>query len=534
MANTKTAPERWWSLFDRPVDRRGALRAMRDVLGLVALSSTPGCSVRMRPARVRLAADPFGFGVASGEPDPSGAVLWTRLEQSVLKASGLAAGPVHLRWEVAADPGFRRVVSAGDYEARPELGYSVHVEAAGLLPGSDYWYRFRLGDADSPSGRVRTSPRRDAPGRPFRFAFVSCQNYEHGYFTCFDHLASEPVDLVVHLGDYIYEARFSSPDPFPREHESGEVTTLAEYRGRYSTYRRDPNLQRAHAAAPWLVTFDDHEVDNNWAGVAPEDDQSPEVFLLRRAAAFQAYYEFMPLRPSVRPSGPGMRLYREVPSGPLASFFMLDGRQYRTDQPCGDRRQVRCEEAFDPDATMLGQGQEAWLFAALDRSPAKWNILANQVMVSALAQGSPEGVRHSMDRWDGYVAAQNRLTEFLASGRVTNPVIVTGDIHTSWIADVKRDFADPASATVAAEFVGTSIASGGDGRDGSSALPGIQSENPHIHYFDARRGYVVVDVGVDRLHAGYRHVPYVTRPGAAVEMGPRFVVENGVPGTRSD
>ncbi|NNF27448.1 MAG: alkaline phosphatase, partial [Gemmatimonadetes bacterium] len=406
MRNAKTAPDYWWSMFDRPVDRRGALRAMGNVFGLMALSAAPACSVRAAPSRVRLTGDPFEFGVASGDPTSTGAVLWTRLAGDVLRESGMLQTPVPVRWEVAADPAFRHVVAFGDREARPELGYSVHIEADGLAPGSDYWYRFRLGDADSSTGRTRTAP----PGAdfPFRFAFASCQNYEHGHFTCLRHLADEDVDLVVHLGDYIYESRFSSPDPLPREHESGEVITLEQYRSRYATYRRDPDLRRAHESAPWLVTFDDHEVDNNWAGSVPEDAQSPEAFLLRRAAAFQAYYEFMPLRASARPAGPSMRLYRQVPFGGLGTFFVLDGRQFRTDQPCGDGRQVRCPGALDPNATMLGASQEAWLFDALARSRARWNILANQVMVSALAQESPEGLNYSMDRWDGYVAAQNR------------------------------------------------------------------------------------------------------------------------------
>ncbi|MDH3224977.1 MAG: alkaline phosphatase D family protein, partial [Gemmatimonadota bacterium] len=196
--------------------------------------------------------------------------------------------------------------------------------------------------------------------------------------------------LIIHLGDYIYEARFSSPDPFPRQHESGEVVTLQDYRARYETYRRDRDLQAAHQAAPWLVTFDDHEVDNNWAGATPEDDQSPEGWMLRRAAAFHAFYEFMPVRSGVRPSGPKIRIYREIPYGKLASFFVLDGRQYRTDQPCGDGRQIRCAEALDPGATMLGRDQETWLFNALDRSSARWNVVANQVMVAALARILPK------------------------------------------------------------------------------------------------------------------------------------------------
>ena len=300
--NTKTASDRWWSLFDRPIDRRGAMKALPSVFGLMALSAASGCSTRTRPSRVRLTADPFAFGVASGDPTASGAVLWTRLDLDVLRASGLVQAPVGVSWEVAADPGFRSILSSGHQDAHPELGYSVHVETEGLAPGSDYWYRFRLGDADSSTGRLRTAP---SANLPFRFAFASCQNYEHGYFTALRHLAEEDVDLILHLGDYIYESRFPSSDGLPREHESGEVTTLSEYRSRYATYRRDPDLREAHAAAPWVVTHDDHEVDNNWAGEVPEDGQTPEAFMLRRAAAFQAYYEFMPVRR--RPARPALR-----------------------------------------------------------------------------------------------------------------------------------------------------------------------------------------------------------------------------------
>ena len=535
----KTGTRRWYNLIGRfprtgpgarrctsNLSRRDFVRVGRDLAGLIALGTVGAC----RDDRgVRLAADPFPYGVASGDPGPDGAVLWTRLSEVALQDAGASGRRVAVRWEVAADEGFAQTVRRGTQMALPELGHSVHVEVGGLDPGRPYWYRFVASGEESPTGRTVTLPAPGTPADRLRFAFASCQNYEHGFYTAYRHMAGDDLDLVLHLGDYIYERRFG--DSQVRQHEADEVHTLDEYRARYALYRSDPDLQAAHAACPWVVTPDDHEVDNNWAGDAPEDDQSPVRFLLRRAAAFQAYYEFMPLRRVSAPTGPHIPLHRRFHYGDLADFHVLDSRQYRSDQACGDGRRVLCPEALPPQRTMLGAEQEGWLFDGLAGSSSRWNVLANQVMIARLEQSASDGGSLvSMDRWDGYPSAQQRLLSFLERTRPSNPVVVTGDIHSNWAADLKADFRDPASATVGAELVGTSISSGGDGTDARDNTEDTLARNPHVHFFNGQRGYVRCEVTRERLAADYRVLPYVTRPGAAMATRASFVVEEGRPG----
>lgn len=394
-----------------------------------------------------------------------------------------------------------------------------------------YWYRFLAGGEISPVGRTRTAPAAGSSPTSLNLGLASGQNYEHGYFTAFRHLADEDLDLVIHVGDYIFERRFRDDLVVPgREFEGPESITLEEYRARYSFYKTDPDLQAAHAAFPWVVTWDDHEVANNYADAIPQYEQSPEQFLLRRAAAYQVFYEHLPLRRSSIPRGPDMLLYRRLGFGDLVELFVLDTRQYRTDQPCGDGQKPRCPEAYDPDATMMGAKQERWLMEGMKASNARWNVLANQVpiaQISRVIEGEPT---FSMDKWDGYVAARERLLEFLATERPPNPLILSGDIHSNWVADLKTDFDDPGSPTVATEFVGTSISSGADGRDGGELLPMIQEEQPHLKFFNGQRGYLRCTATHDRWTTDYRVVPFVTRPGAPIETRATFVVEDGHPG----
>lgn len=471
-----------------------------------------------RASQVRLSSNPFTLGVASGDPVPTGVVLWTRLD-------GAAEPRVPVAWEIAEDDGFRRIVRKGVNLALKELGHSVHAEVEGLRAGRHYWYRFMAGGEVSPVGRTKTAPTGNSSR--VRFAFASCQNYEHGYFTAHRHIAAEDLDAVVFLGDYIYENRFGQN--IVREHESGEVITLDQYRARYSLYRSDPDLQSAHAAFPWIVTPDDHEVANNYAGATAADTKvSPQEFLQRRAAAYQAYYEFMPLRRASLPAGPGIRLFRRLSFGNLLQFHVLDTRQYRSDQPCGDGQKPRCPDALSAELSILGDDQERWLMDGLRSTRARWNVLANQVMIAQNADLRTGEGTFSMDKWDGYIGSRNRLMNFFAEARPSNPIVLTGDIHSSWVADLKADFDDPSSAAVAAELVGTSISSGGDGND--SLRPEVLSNNPHIKFYNARRGYVVVTVKPEVSTAEYRIVPYVTRPGAPVETRASFVIEHAKPG----
>src|SRR5262245_13542222 len=507
-------------------DRRAFLKG---VAALAATASITRPRVSWAQARPRFADHPFKLGVASGDPLPDGVVLWTRLAPDPLNGGGLPPRAVTVKWEVAADDRMKGVVARGSAVASPELGHSVHIEVKGLKPAQWYWYRFIVGDAVSPVGRTRTAPALSARLDRLRFAFASCQHYETGFFTAYKHMADEQLDLVVHLGDYIYEG---SPAPErPRRHNSPEIISLEDYRNRYALYKSDANLKLAHAAFPWIVTWDDHEVDNNYADDVPEDKQSRQAFLERRAHAYQAYYEHMPLRRSSLPRGPGMRLYRRLRFGDLAEFNVLDTRQYRDDQPCGDGNKPLCPEALNPQATMMGEAQERWLFNNLDRSKALWNVIAQQVMMAPWDSAAGIEQRLSMDKWGAYPAALNRFLKFLRDRKPSNPVVITGDIHSNWAADIKADFNDPGSAVVATEFVGTSITSGGDGMDMRPDVERQMGENPHVKFFNGQGGCVRCDVNSKRWQPDFRVVAAVTRPDEPIAARASFVIENGKPGT---
>jgi alkaline phosphatase D len=435
---------------------------------------------------------------------------------------------VEVAWQVAEDEGLRRVVKKGKALAVPGLGHSVHVEVAGLRPDRWDWYQFRVGGVLSPLGRTRTAPALGALPERLRYAFASCQHWEAGHFTAYEHMAAENPDVVVHLGDYIYEG---PPRPGnPRLHNSREIVSLADYRNRHALYKTDKALQTMHARAPWIVTWDDHEVDNNYAGDIAEDKQTRAELLERRANAYQAYYEHMPLRAGATPRGSGMLLYRNLPWGRLANFTVLDTRQYRTDQPCGDGRKAACAEVFDPAATLLGGEQHAWMERTLAQSKATWNVIAQQVLLARLDFKQGDGELLSMDQWSGYEACRNRVLRHFQESKVSNPVVITGDIHSNWACDLKLDWRDEKSATVGAELVGTSISSGGDGLDAMKGIEAVYAENPHLHWQGARRGYVSCELTPKQTRADYRVLPYVSKPGAPVETPRSFVIENGRPG----
>ncbi len=525
----KSRDQYWFDLFDKRLSRRDLLRAARDASGLIALGALSGCATRAR-ALPGLRSDPFTLGIASGDPWPDSVVLWTRLDRAVLAQGGHHSGPASLDWEIAADQSFQRVVKRGSALAMEELGFSVHVEVQGLQPARPYWYRFHAGGVTSPIGRTRSAPRLDAAVDSLRFIVASCQKYTEGFYTAYRHIADEDIELVIHLGDYIYEE--AEPDNPVRRQTSGEPFTLEEYRARHSLYRSDSDLQAAHAIAPWMVTFDDHEVDNNYADDVPEDETQLRQFPLRRTAAYQAYYEFMPLRRSSLPRGPDMQVFRRFDWGRLARFHVLDTRQHRSNQPCGDGQKPRCAGATDAAATMMGTQQENWLYDGLRRSSARWNVLPNQAMIAQLARTEETGRTFPMDMWDGYAAARQRLLSFIANQRPANPVVLTGDIHSNWVNDLKTDFDNPASPTVATEFAGTSISSGGDGRDVSPRAPAILSENPHIKFYNGQRGYLRCQITPERWTTDIRVVPYVSRPGAPISTRASFIVADGTAGAQ--
>jgi alkaline phosphatase D len=513
-----------------PFGRMPRQRLLRTVAGLGALLATGRFPGRIAGAQ-SVPKQPFTLGVASGDPLPDGVVLWTRLAPDPLNGGGMGPDAVPVEWQIAADDRMQRVVQRGTELARAELGHSVHAEVGGLEPGREYWYQFRVGDELSPIGRTKTAPAAGAAVDRLRFAFASCQNYEQGYFTAFRHLAQEELDLVVHLGDYIYEGAGQPISPTrPRQHNGREPITVTDYRDRYALYKSDPALQAAHAAFPWIVTWDDHEVDNNYAGSIDQDGSRPDPFLARRANAYQVYYEHMPLRRTSMARGEFLQLFRRLTFGALAEFNVLDTRQYRTDQPCEDGTKPRCEATLSPEGTLLGAEQERWLLDGLSASGARWNVLAQQVMMAQVDRRAGPEQAFSMDKWDGYVVQRNRLLAFLRDRRPANPVILTGDIHSNWVADLVADPDDPDSPVVGTEFVGTSISSGGDGADRSAAVDAYLPENPQIKFYNGQRGYVRCTITPERWQSDFQVVPVVISPGSEITTRASFVVENGQPG----
>ena len=512
--------------------------------GAVAALAAPaliGCASHMGP---RWRADPFSLGVAAGDPSPDGFVLWTRLAPDPLATDpslpgGMIDVDVPVTYEIATDAAMRAVIRRGTAIAESRYAHSVHLEIQGLAPSRPYWYRFTSGDAQSRIGRALTAP---APGQPLdklRFAFVSCANYEAGYFSAYRHLTDEQPDLVIFLGDYIYEY-IESRRPTVRRHSDGvEANTLPRYRNRYAQYRLDADLQRLHAEIPCLMTWDDHEVQNDYANQWSQTFDDPTVFLQRRAAAYQAFYEHMPVRPSrARPDGAAMRLYERFGYGDLVEFTMIDGRQYRSREACygppdrgGGHQETNayCPERLDPARSMIGATQETWLYDGLARSQTRWNVIAQDVLMAELKERTPQNeIAFWTDDWNGYPANRTRLLQHIHDSRVANPVIIGGDIHSFWTNDLKLDFDDPRSPVVATEFVGTSITSYPPPYDLFAAM---LPDNPHVRYFESRkRGYVSVELTPARMTTRFQSLSDVKDPAATLSTLQTFVVENGKAG----
>ena len=465
----------------------------------------------------------FGLGVASGCPRPDRLVIWTRLDPDAWPERA-----VSVKWEVSTDDRFDRVVQSGTARAEDSWGHSVHVQVAGLEPARWYWYRFTAMGQVSPIGRTRTAP---AAGSldPVSFAIASCQRFDQGYYAAWRHLADESPDVVLFLGDYIYE--YAPVPGSVRLHEGlTDTRTLAQYRARYAQYKRDPDLQRAHSSAPWIVTWDDHEVQNDYAGETSRF-MSP-AFLTRRAWAYQAWWENMPLPPSTRPRGPNLQVFDRFTWGALARFNVLDDRQYRDAQACAPPGQAggnvvdveQCPELLQPTRTLLGPDQERWLAEGLSAGDVRWNFIAQQTLMSPLSW-RPGRNRVSTDGWSGYPGARTRVLETLATQRVPNPVVLSGDVHMHVVSDLRRNPDGPAVAT---EFCGTSISSRGKPQ---AALDAVLAWNRHIQYgrSDAR-GYTAFRLTPHRLDARLRVISDAADPAATVKTAAAFHVESGRPG----
>jgi alkaline phosphatase D len=513
------------------VDRRAFLVASARVAALASLGQLAACA----PARpFRFDRDPFTLGVASGDPLPDGAVLWTRLAPDPLNGGGMTNDPVEVEWLVARDDAAKDVVRSGTVSATRDLAHSVHVEVSGLEPDRSYSYRFRAGGAESPVGRLRTAPAAGARIQRLAFAFASCQNYAHGYYTAHAALAREDLAAALFLGDYIYEG--TARGAIVREYSKrGWSFSLADYRDRYAQVKTDRDLQAAHAAFPWIVTWDDHEVENNYAGAIDKEDPRNKAAIAERTAAYQAFYEHMPVRVP-RPRGPDLSLYRSLTYGGLATFHVLDTRQYRSVEVplCREQDEVPsgyCPASVDPSRTMLGADQRAWLLKGLGASPTAWNFLAQSVRF-AQQDSSPDPARHvfdGVDNWMGYVADRQVILDQF--GRTKNPVVLSGDSHVNFVYDLKRDFTDPTSSIVGTELLGTSISSEGDPFIEQTQFGG-SAKNPQLRFFDNHRGYVRCTLEGERLTTDFRAISTVKRPTATVSTTATFVVESGRPGAQ--
>ncbi|MEM1050624.1 MAG: alkaline phosphatase D family protein [Pseudomonadota bacterium] len=482
---------------------------------------------------------PFQLGIASGEPEPDGFVIWTRLAPSPLEPGyGMPTAPIEVQWQVASDARMQDVVVQGVTIARPELGHAVHVEVAGLLPNRPYWYRFVVGRERSAVGQSRTTPAFGQPTQNVRFAVAGCQNYEDGYYTAHRYLAAEEPDFVYFSGDYIYEYRgnrfrnhWDGPRQNVRQHFGQEIYTLEDYRRRYAQYKMDLDLQAAHAVAPWFVTWDDHEIDNNWASDFDQDETPVGLFRLRQQMAMQAYYEHMPLRASSLPVGNAMQLYRQARWGDLLDFNLLDTRQYRSNQPCGDRWGIVCDKISDPTAQVLGKTQEDWLYDKLRSSQSRWQVLAQQVMMMGLDRAPGPEQAENLDSWAGYRTPRNRVLGQIRDLELKSVVVLTGDEHQNYAGELHLDGKRPGATPLATEFVSTSISSGGDGEDQREQTKQIQQENECLKWHNSQRGYVICDVTKDNWTTEYKTLDRVSERKGNLQMRQRMAVDHGAPGT---
>ncbi len=504
------------------VDRRTFLRLSGVGSAALALGvSAPESAVAGADTRVPDGA--FSLGVASGDPGPGSVVLWTRLAPEPLAADGhggMPLRPVPVRWEISEDERFRRVARRGTALASPELSHAVHPQVEGLEPGREYFYRFRAGREISQIGRTKTLPAANATPSSFTFATASCQAWYHGHFTAYRHLAAEDLDVVFFLGDYIYEYGITESNLWRQgasvaaEHRV-EIETLEQFRLRYSLFKSDPHLQAAHAAAPWVTTWDDHEVQNNYGSDESDLDISPEHFVHLRAVAYRAYYENLPLSLTTMPDGPDSVVHRRFDVGTLARFNVLDTRQYR-DPPPVDR-----DDQYAPDRTMLGEDQERWLFDGLRTSEATWNVAANGVGVSAITEDR-------IDQWDGYPAARQRMLDIMQ--QTANPVVLTGDIHRHVASELKADFTDPDAPTIGVELFCTSIGSDGDGAP-TDDFTEDWVQHPYVKLYDGRRGYLHGRMTPGELTSEFKIVPWVEADDSApLETVARFATPAGKPG----
>jgi alkaline phosphatase D len=516
----------------------------RDWLKWTVAAAAP-LSYSLSSAQAPLKHNPFTLGVASGSPNHHSVVLWTRLMPDAASGqSYFATSDITLQWEVADDEHFKVNRRSGQVVALATLAHSVHLELEGLQSDRWYFYRFQIGDAQSAVGRTRTLPHPDAMVQKLRVAYASCQRWEHGYFSAYDHMCQENLDMVLFLGDYIYE--YAGAVNAVRLPTGGWVSSLSDYRDRYALHKSEKGLQAMHAQCPWLVTWDDHEVSNDYAG--SERGQSGNIsfnFAAQRARAYQAFYEHMPLRASALTrsieglaQGAEMRIYGQVAYGKLANLYLLDDRQYRDRQVCNKLGGYgssfvdpdQCEEWLDPKRTLLGAQQEQWLnqsFAQARNDPRVWNVVAQQTLFGRRDYRAGPGRYLWNDGWDGYSAARQRMTQSMQSNALNNPVLIGGDVHENWVGHVLADAYKDDSAPVGVEFCGAGITARAGG---NSKIAERLKENPHFVFADGeRKGYGVVEFTSKQIQTELRVVDDVRQPITKIETLAKFAVEAGLP-----
>ena len=466
---------------------------------------------------------PFKLGVAAGDPSPDGFVIWTKLAPEPYEPhGGMPMAPLPVKWEVASDDRFRTIVTSGEIMARPELGHSVHVEVVGLQPGGTYWYRFTVGADRSLYGRAKTLPAAGSAAERLKFAVAGCQHYESGLYTAYRAMAGDDLDFVYHYGDFIYEY---SPDynfgagglPVPkiRQHRLNQVFSLDDYRAHYAQHLLDLDLQSARARHAFISTFDDHEIENNWVqDISQETDVPNAVFALRRAAAMQAWYEYMPVRAALFPDGRYIHAHRRFGWGNLAAINVLDTRSWRSDQPCDDGFKPVCPGVSNPRATVLGDDQERWLDASLSRRDATWTCVAQQIMMMPLDRrdgGRTQGDEKiiNIDSWAGYDHPRRRMMRRFAG--IDNVVVLTGDEHQNFAGQLLDG-----DRPVAMENVITSISSGGDGQNMRSGADRIIAANPQLKFMNDQRGYGVCEVTPEAWQTHYMVLDRVSAPGGTL------------------
>ncbi|KUO23012.1 alkaline phosphatase D family protein [Streptomyces dysideae] len=523
----------------------------RTVVKAAAATAVLAGPLAALPARAAEEAPAFLHGVASGDPLPDGILLWTRVTPTPEAIPGSGLGPdTEVSWTVARDKALTAIVAKGSLTATAASDHTVKADIRGLEPATDYWFRFSAGGTDSPVARTRTAPAADAAVTGLRFGVVSCANWEAGYFSSYRHLANRSdLDAWLHLGDYIYEygtGEYGTRDKVVRPHAPAhEILTLADYRTRHGKYKTDPDLQALHAKAPVIAIWDDHEMANDaWQGGAENHTEGTEdTWAARQAAAKQAYFEWMPVRPALAGT-----TYRRLRFGKLADLSLLDLRSFRSQQVA-----VGNGEVDDPSRTLTGRAQLDWLKAGLKSSDTTWRLVGNSVMISPFAIGSlsadllkplakllglpGEGLALNTDQWDGYTDDRRELLAHLRSNAIRNTVFLTGDIHMAWANDVPVNAGTyPLSASAATEFVVTSVTSDNlddivkvpEGTLSAVAAPIIRAANRHVHWVDTdRHGYGVLDITADRAQMDYYVLSGRANPNATSSWARSYRTRSG-------